>query len=190
MADRLITEMNYLMSLVERKFHKNIETSTDFHSLSLEIEDETNERISASTLKRIWGYVNMAPTPRPATLDILAKYISHKDYKTFCDNLRNSKALQSMFFTADFINTGGLEPDARIEIGWDPDRIVTLRHLGDGFFEVESSQNSKLEAGDRFEAAAFIKGSPLYISRILRNGEYTPSYIAGRQGGLKHLKTL
>ena len=62
--------------------------------------------------------------------------------------------------------------------------------MGDYLFEVESSLNSKLRQGDRFEAANFIQGSPLYISRILRDGEYTPSYIAGRQGGLNHLKTL
>ena len=188
--DRQIPEINYLMSLVERKFRKGIKTSTDFRSLSQEIEEATNERISTSTLKRLWGYVNMAPTPRPATLDILAKYIGHKDYKTFRDDLKSSKAIQSMFFTADFISAGDLKPDSRVEIGWGPDRIVTLRHLGDGVFEVESSLNSKLEAGDRFEAAAFIKGSPLYISRILRNGEYTHPYIAGRQGGLNQLKTL
>ncbi len=188
--DRQIPEINYLMSLVERKFHKSVKTSTDFHSLSLEIEEATGERISASTLKRIWRYVNMTPTPRPATLDILAKYIGHKDYRTFCDDLKNSKAIQSMFFTADFISSGDLKPDARIEIGWEPDRIVTLKHLGNGLFEVESAHNSKLEAGDRFETATFIKGSPLYISRILRNGAYTPPYIAGRQGGINHLKTL
>lgn len=175
---------------MERKFHKSVKTSTDFRSLSLEIEDATNERISASTLKRIWGYVNMAPTPRPATLDILAKYIGHKDYKTFYDSLKNSEALQSMFFTADFISSSDLKPNARIEIGWGPDRIVTLRHLDADMFEVESARNSKLKAGDRFEVAAFIKGSPLNISRILRNGTYTPPYIAGRQGGINHLKTL
>ena len=38
--------------------------------------------------------------------------------------------------------------------------------------------------------AAIIKGFPLYISRILRNGEYTPAYIAGRQGGLNYLKVI
>ena len=30
----------------------------------------------------------------------------------------------------------------------------------------------------------------MYVSRILRNGEYTPSYIAGRQGGLNMVEKL
>ena len=173
------------MSLVDRKFHKSVKTSTDFRSLSLEIEDATNERISASTLKRIWGYVNMTPNPRQTTLDVLAKYIGKKDYKSFSEELKHSDAFQSRFFTADFINSSDLKEDACVEIGWNPDRLVVLKHLGDCMFEVVSSCNSKLHSGDRFEVANFIKGYPLYISQILRDGEYTPSYaLAAKEGSI------
>lgn len=78
MADRQIPEMNYLMSLVEKKFHKDVKTSTDFYSLAQEIETETGNSVSASTLKRMWGYVSTTSTARQATLDILAKYIGKK----------------------------------------------------------------------------------------------------------------
>lgn len=190
MADRQIPEMNYLMSLVEKKFRKGVRTSTDFYLLAQEIESETRENVSASTLKRMWGYVNMTPVPRQTTLDVLAKYIGKKDYRTFCEDLKNSEAFHSRFFTADFINSCDLKPATCVEIGWDPNRKVTLKYLGDSQFEVESACNSKLLPGDRFEATSFIKGYPLYISRILRNGEYTPPYLAGQHGGLNHLKTL
>lgn len=189
-AGKPIPEMHYLMSLVEKKFRKNVKTSTDFYALASDIESVTCETVSASTLKRMWGYVNMAPIPRQTTLDVLAKYIGKEDYKAFCEDLKHSEAFQSRFFTADFINSCDLTPDARLEIGWDPDRKITLKYVGDCLFEVESVCNSKLLPGDRFEVANFIKGYPLYISRILRNGEYTPSYIAGRQGGLNHLRIL
>ena len=172
MAEKQIPEMNYLMSLVEKKFRKSVKTSTDFYSLAQEIESETSE------------------TPRQTTLDVLSKYIGKKDYKTFCEDLKHSEAFQSRFFTADFINSCDLAPDSRLEIGWDPGRKITLKYIGESLFEVESACNSKLLAGDRFEAANFIKGYPLYISRILRNDEYTPSYIAGRQAGINHLKVL
>lgn len=190
MADRQIPEINYLMSLVEKKFRKSVKTSTDFNALANEIECETSETVSASTLKRIWGYVNMNPMPRQNTLNILARYIGKGDYKSFCDDLKTSAAYHSMFFTADFIRSCDLNPEECIEIGWNPDRIVTLKHLGDSHFEVISSKNSKLESGDRFTASNFIKGSPLYISQIQRGSEFTSSYIAGRQGGLNHLRKL
>lgn len=185
-----IPEINYLMSLVEKKFRKSVETSTDFTSLAVEIEEKTKERVSSSTLKRLWGYVTMATIPRQSTLDILSRYIGHKDYKAFCENLKNSKAIQSMFFTSEFINSGDLKPESIVEIGWNPNRIVTLKYLGNNQFEVKSSINSQLREGDRFEASYFIKGVPLYISRIIRGDDCTTPYMAGKQGGLTHLKTL
>ena len=190
MAERQIPETNYLMTLVEKKFRKSVKTSTDFYLLAQEIESETNENVSASTLKRMWGYVNKAPLPRQTTLDVLAKYIGKKDYKTFCEDLKNSDAIQSMFFTSDFINVSDLKPESIIEIGWNPDRVVTLKHLGGSQFEVKSSINSQLRAGDRFEASSFIKGAPLYLSRIIRGDEFTSPYMAGKQGGLNHVKIL
>lgn len=190
MADRQIPEMNYLMSLVEKKFHKDVKTSTDFYSLAQEIETETGNGVSASTLKRMWGYVSTTSTARQATLDILAKYIGKKNYKTFCEDLKSGNAFQSIFFTAEFINASDLKVGDRIEIGWDPDRLVVLKYLGDSAFEVETAINSKLEPGDRFVQSNFIKGYPLYISRIQRGDKYTASYVAGRQGGINHLKAI
>ena len=185
-----IPEINFLMSLAEKKFRKSIETSTDFTSLAAEIEEKTKERISTSTLKRLWGYVNMSTIPRQATLDILARYIGKRDFKTYCDDLKNSNAIRSMFFTSEYINASDLKPESIVEIGWNPNRVVTLRYLGENLFEVKSSINSQLREGDRFEASSFIKDSPLYLARIIRDGKFTPPYMAGKQGGLTHLKTL
>ena len=77
---------------------------------------------------------------------------------------------------------------SKVIIGWAPDRVVEIRYLGDFMFEVEKSCNSKLKSGDRFELSDIILGYPLYISRILREGEYTPAYVAGQDGGINLLK--
>ena len=68
--------------------------------------------------------------------------------------------------------------------------MVTLVYLGENQFEVKESVRSKLKQGDRFESSEIIKGYPLVISRILRNGEYTPSYIAGQQGGINYVEVV
>ena len=71
-----------------------------------------------------------------------------------------------------------------VEIAWKPDRVVRLRHIKEDHFEVVSSENSKLQAGDRFECDGFVVGFPLYLSYIERSGERTPAYAAGTTGGL------
>ena len=66
---------------------------------------------------------------------------------------------------------------------------MELTYKGSNIFEVTENTNSKLATGDEFEAAVFMLGYPLYVPRVLRGGEYTPSYIAGAGNGLTLLKT-
>ena len=140
--------------------------------------------LSASTLKRLWGYVSSNPVPRISTLDILCRYIGKRDFLTFCEHIKKSPEFESSFFTAKFVSSFDLQEGCTVEIGWNPNRVVRLQYLGGSKFKVLSSLNSQLKADDEFEVSSFILGYPLYISRIFRDGEYTPSYIAGSNDGL------
>lgn len=184
MPQKKIPELSFLLSEVEKKYGRRVATSTDFESLSVVIEMETGELISSSTLKRLWGYVSLNPTPRIATLDVLARFVGYKHFKAFCDSLKESKAFVSTFFSSRCLDISSLRVGQKVTLGWAPNRIVVLNYLGDFHFEVQSSENSQLCPGDRFELSNVIFEYPLVISRVLRDGKYLPSYIAGRQGGL------
>ena len=183
-----IPELNYLLVQVEKRYGRRIATSTDFEALSVFIEHETGELISASTLKRLWGYVSSHPTPRKDTLDILCRFIGYRDFRVFCDSLKSTAAFASNFLTDNVICSDELTEGTKVIIGWNPNRIVTLKYLGDSTFEVLSSENSKLLPGDRFEVLHLMKGYPLFIPRILRGGTFTPAYIAGYDDGLTLLR--
>ena len=180
--------MAYLLEEVENKYGRRIATTTDFESLSVVIEHQTGELVSSSTLKRLWGYVSLNPTPRIATLDILSRFIGCNNFKHFCEYLKESKSFVSTFFSARYQTATELSAGVTVTIGWAPNRLVKLHYLGDFQFEVISSENSQLMTGDRFELSEIIVGYPLYISKILRSGEYTPSYVAGQQKGINLLK--
>ena len=181
-------ELAYLLEEVEKKYGRRIATTTDFESLSVVIEHQTGDLLSSSTLKRLWGYVSLNPTPRVATLDILSRFVGYMNFKAFCTSLKDSKAFVSTFFTSRCQSVAELTQGVSVTIGWAPNRLVRLCYLGDFQFEVVSSENSQLQSGDRFELSEIIVGYPLYISRILRHGEYTPSYVAAQQGGINLLK--
>ena len=68
-------ELAYLLEEVEKKYGRRIATTTDFEALSVVIEHQVGEMLSSSTLKRLWGYVSLSPTPRVATLDILSRFV-------------------------------------------------------------------------------------------------------------------
>ena len=190
MATQKIPELNYLLSLVEKQYGRKLVSTSDFESLSIDIERKIKDLISSSTLKRLYGYVSMQPIPRKSTLDILSRYIGQRSYDEFCKGIRNSEAFTSTFFSAKTVYSGDLRPNDTVQIGWEPDRIVTLEYTGNDRFIVRESVNSKLRAGDQFSLTCFILGSPLYIPRILRDGEYTTPYIAGTANGLNRVDVI
>lgn len=183
-----IPEVAFLLKEVERKYGRKVNTTTDFESLSIVIEHEIGEYISSSTLKRLWGYVNLKPTPRISTLDILCRYIGYLSFADFREALKNSNANSSSFFTTPYISSSELNPGDRLVIGWMPNRLVSLQYEGDDAFTVLNSENAKLQAGDRFRATQFLLGYPLYIDQVQRPDGSTPSYVAGQNGGLNRVE--
>lgn len=178
-------EFQFLIQEVSRQYGGRLETTTDFDALSDSIEAMTGERISPSTLKRIWGYVRLNPRQRRSTLDILARYAGRKDYRALCLELQET----SNYFTEESIRTRDLDPGTRLSLCWMPDRKVRIRYIGAYAFEVEDSGTSKLRAGDRIHSAGFLLGQPLYLD-IERDRETMPPYVAGRAKGLTAIQIL
>lgn len=178
-------EFTFLKQAVERRFGSVPSTTAAFFRLSEEMKD----RISPSTLKRLWGYVAMTVEPRTWTLDALSRYAGFRDYKAFCEDLQQTRMSSSGYFNAARIDASSLQKGDLLRIGWRPDRIVALEYLGSQCFRVVSSENSKLKVGDEFEAQSIVKGFPLIIPEIRRNGTSTPSFIAGRDGGIVFIRT-
>ena len=185
-----IPELQYLLELVEKQYGRKLSTTTDFESLSVIIEKATGDLLSSSTLKRLYGYVSLNTVPRKTTLDILSRFIGNRDYETFRISLSNDPQCSSRFFSSKTVTTSELKAGDRLRIGWPSNRIVTLNYLGDDLFEVETSVNASLVKGDRFRQVSFMKGYPLYLSRILRDGDYTPAYVAGMNSGLNLIEIV
>jgi hypothetical protein len=51
-------------------------------------------------------------------------------------------------------------------------------------------QNASLLKGDQFVLPAIVKGYPVYIPHIERDGELTPMYVAGYKDGITLIKKL
>lgn len=185
-----IPELNSLLAEVEKKFGKRIATSTDFETLSSEIEHRSGDFISASTLKRLWGYVHSCPVPRTGTLDILSRYIGERSFREFCITLKRKANVESGHFASKYITTSEINPGQRLLVGWMPDRLIEIEYLGNFLFRVRRAENSQLQVGDEFEATNFSLSFPLYLPFITRGSEKLPSYIAGSLNGLTTLELL
>ena len=72
-----------LRDKIEDRVGRRMNVPRDFAWLSEEIEQRTRQRVSASTLRRFWGYVNEGVTASRYTKDVLAHYLGYSDFEEF-----------------------------------------------------------------------------------------------------------
>ena len=187
-----IPEITALRSKVEEKYGEPLETHNGFILLVGAIEVEVREHVSESTLERMWGYsTREAAYISLRTLNVLSRYVGASSWKGFCEDLKTSSQVESEEFSGDSIVTAALAAGKRLQLGWLPDRIITIEYLGKNRFVVIESFNSSLRSGDSFECLQIQVGRPLYLDRFRRaeaNGE--ARYVAGERSGLTLVKLL
>lgn len=137
-------EIEELKRLIEKKYGKQLCTTTDFEEFTMALK-KVGIIVSASTMKRLYGYVGDSHKPRVATLDQLANYIGHRSFAAFVEWLKTSTRYNSSFFNARQLVSATLQEGDAVEIGWAPNRQLILTYLGHSAFRVEESRNSKMQ---------------------------------------------
>ena len=82
--------LKYCLLKIEQQLNwasSDLWLNQDFELLSERIFEETNIKLSITTLKRVWGKVNYASEPSISTLNALAKFIGYNNWS----ELKNSK---------------------------------------------------------------------------------------------------
>lgn len=178
-------EIERLRERVEETIGRKIMTPRDFEFLSKQIEGYTNERISVSTLKRLWGYVEDKFNASLHTLDTLAQLVGYTGWDDFISSSEEGEEGESSHrivrrkLFVEALHTG----DAVI-LRWKPDRMVRLRYEGQDLFTIVESQNSKLQPDDTFHSNVIVEHEPLYMHGLYRKGMPPSDYICGKQGGV------
>ena len=169
-----------------------LETHNGFIALVSDIEAKVREHVSESTLERMWGYsTREADAVSLRTLNVLSRYVGASSWKGFCADLKNSSQVESEEFSGDSIVSAALVAGKRLQLGWLPDRLITIEYLGKNRFVVIESINSSLQPGDSFECIQIQAGRPLYLDRFRRaNADDEARYVAGERSGLTLVKVL
>lgn len=169
---------------IERYIGYSLHTPNDFMHLLLLIWEEQHAVLSLSTIKRLWGYIDSNANPRISTLNTLSKLIGYADWNAYLANLDKRCEVESDMFVGEGIYPSDLSMGDLLQVQWLPNRKCVFRYLGDSHFVVQESIQSKLRAGDTFDAVAFIIGKPLYLSNLHHPGGASTSYVAGKKNGL------
>ena len=181
-----IPEISALRSRVEAVYGQPLQTHNGFIALVDAIETQVHEHISESTLERMWGYsTREADAISLRTLDVLSRFAGSSSWKDFCAGLKRSSPVESEEFSGESIVSSELMPGERIQLGWLPDRLITIEYQGNNRFVVTASLNSSLRPGDSFECLQIQAGRPLYLDCFRRAGDKREArYVVGERNGL------
>ena len=182
-----------LIKLLSEKAGRDVTTAFGSDWLCRDIESKTGEMLSLNTVKRITGVIDNRGEDRDLharryTLDIVARYLGYKDFQELESALNDNS---SSFRKSDkLLDMTSLPRDCKVDIGWLPDRKITLGNRGDGWFEVEVSQNSKLRSGDLLNIYQVMQDYPLFVKEVIRDGVSLGSYTAAEDRGVTSIELI
>ncbi|HJE87966.1 hypothetical protein [Rikenella microfusus] len=177
------SDIERLRQAIENHVGRRLQSPTDFDWCSLRIAEQTGERISPTTLKRLWGYLNEGHAPRLSTLSSLARFLGTCDWEDWLRKEDSGFIVEQTFTAAELV------AGDRLELTWRPDRWCVIEYRGCENFVVRDIRHAKLPVGARFRATLFTAGHPLYLSGTLPAGEPF-TYIAGRSQGLSSVQII
>ncbi len=170
---------------VERVAGRKMQTPRDYEWLCEKIQQRTGERISPTTLQRLWGYLPEDVKPRQVTLNVLAQYVGVKDYNTFCEVISKGGETQSNLVFSKRLSSEDLYVGEQVCLTWLPDRRCVVEYKGNGSFVVVEKENTKLSVGDTFKCHLIIEGEPLFLDHLIHDNAPPTGYVAGRMNGVR-----
>ena len=172
-----------LREMIERMVGRKMLVPRDFAWLSEKVLERTQQRVSASPLRRFWGYVNEGVTASKFTKNVLAIFLGYADFEEFV-LLQGAGEQQSQMVMGREISCDDLYEGQLLKLSWLPDRTCIIRYQGNGSFRVLSSANTRLAKDDTFECHHFINHEPAYLHGWKHGDREPVTYAIGKKNGI------
>lgn len=161
----------------------------DFDMLSTKIQRMIDIPLSATTLRRFFGYQELHGSGGSSisTLNTICKYAGFRNIDAFIASLNGEQGNSSDFVEKLMVlSSSDLVRGDKLRIAWTPNRSMVIRYEGGGeIFTVEEAFNGKLKAGDTFHCHQFVQGEPLYCKFVMRPNMPPVDYVCGRNSGVR-----
>lgn len=118
-----------LREMIERMVGRKMVVPRDFAWLSEKVEERTQQRVSASTLRRFWGYVSEGVSASKFTKNVLANFLGYVDFEEFGLS-QGTGEQQSQMVIGKEISCDDLYEGQMLKLSWLPDRTCIIRYQG------------------------------------------------------------
>ncbi|OFY85386.1 MAG: hypothetical protein A3F72_03725 [Bacteroidetes bacterium RIFCSPLOWO2_12_FULL_35_15] len=173
---------------IEVKAGIRVRYSRDCEILAEKIYEECKCKLSASTLRRLFGFVNGTKVVRGHTLDVISNYLGYQTWDDLIQPLDKSSKLKSKQITE--LKTSNLKQGDKYQYFYKPEAEVIIEYIGKSTFRVISAKQSQLRAKDVFRANILTLHHPIFILEVEREGESLEKIIEAKVSGITSIKKL
>ena len=172
---------------IEQKLGQKLIYSRDADLLSASIYKECKCRISASTIRRMWGFTKGTSNVRSISLDVLAQYIKYPSWEKLVEELVDAKT--SIKNRIQLVESKKLKKGICFQIMFGPVSRIVIEHEGKGWFKLNQQEKTELQNDDLLFIEKIELQYPLLIKKIKRDDsvEYT-SIVIGSVSGVTDIK--
>ncbi len=173
---------------IEEKFGKPVRYAKDCDVLATSIFAFTSEKISCSTIKRLFGIIESENEPRLYTLDILAKYLGYVNYDQLLNEFNPNRMLQSQSIEA--IHVSNLKAGDIVRFSYAPNNVVSAKYTNNEVFQIVESTDEKIQTGDILVFKKMGVHMPLFASWKSFESRIVKNIILGRISGITSIEIL
>ena len=151
------------------KFGQIVRYPKDCNGLAEHISASCKTKISASTIKRLYGFVKgNSQEPRIYTLDIISSYLGYKGWEQLLQSLDNSGERETK--EIEKLKPEQVGKGQSVILTYEPGKKIELKKDGTTFLVV-SSNDRKLLLNDEVKLRVLELHHPLTFTYLIRNGE-------------------
>jgi len=171
---------------VEERFGKPIRYAKDCEILSMSIHAFTGEKISCSTVKRLFGLIESDNEPRLYTLDIIAQFLGYLNYDHLLQEFNpNKKELNQAIET---IASKDLKKGDTIQLKYAPNRYLAASYIEESVFKIIESNDPKILQDELLTFNNVGIYLPLFASwRSSKNGN-AKNIVLGKISGITSIE--
>ena len=181
-----------LSELIKKKLESKsgikIRYGRDCVSLSEKIFTECNLKLSAMTLRRLFGFVKGTSGVRTHTLDVVSNYLGFASFDELIEPLDKNSKTKPTHITE--LKTTMLKKGEKYQYSYKPDAEVVIEFIGKSKFKVISAKRSQLKPNDVFSVGVLNLHHPLFILEVEREGIPLTKVVEGKISGITSIKKV
>jgi len=177
-----------LKDRIQKKYGAKIKYPKDCYGLAEHIKSECKCVISASTLKRAFGFTQGTEYLRPATKDAIANYLGYDDWNKLQDDLLGKKISRKPVI--ELLSASDISIGQVLVVSFGKNAFIKLLALGQRRFAVMDCCKVKAETNCQVEFREIRKDYPLLISLTKPSGTKIAEIVLGELTGVTEVELL